>query len=166
MSPAQIIATVRACALLLCVAVVFGIGYRLGSASGRAAVAECKAKAEKTVAQMAKAESELQAKYRKAEQAKAQALADVAEQYEQDKTNAKTAHDRLVADLRAGHERLHQRWRASEATARLSGAVASAAELDAAERDRQESAARAIAAADQCDAQVKGLQDVVRADRK
>ena len=76
--------------------------------------------------------------------------------------NEKAANDRLVADLRAGNVRLHARWSAAVATAKLSQGVAAAGRPDAAERERQDSAARIIGAADRCDAQVKGLQDVVR----
>lgn len=103
---------------------------------------------------------------RKAEQTHAQALAAIAEQYERDKISAESSHTRLVTDLRAGIVRLHNRWQAAVATSELSGAVASAAQFDADARDREESAARIIAAADQCDAQVRGLQEVVRADRE
>ena len=97
------------------------------------------------------------------EQAIAKKLADAAKQYEQDKIDAQSAADRLVAELRAGNKRLHDRWQASVATARVSGDAASIAIADAAERERQDSAARIIAAADRCDAQVAGLQEAVRA---
>lgn len=97
------------------------------------------------------------------EQAIAKKLADAAKQYEQDKIDAQSAADRLVAELRAGNKRLHDRWQASLATARLSGDAASIAIADAAERERQDSASRIIAAADRCDAQVAGLQEAVRA---
>ena len=162
MTPSQIILAAKALALLAALA----LAYWLGGQGARADMAEQRATYERTIAASAKAETEAVNKVRKLEQAKAQELAAIAEQYEQDKTDAEATHDRLVADLRAGNERLHVRWQAAQATARLSGAVASAAEPDAAERDRQESAGRIIAAADQCDAQVAGLQAVIRADRQ
>src|SRR5688500_18033652 len=99
------------------------------------------------------------------EQAAAKRVDQAAKQYEQDKLDAQTAHDRLVAELRAGNKRLHDRWQASVATSELSSAAERAAFADAAERERQDSAARIIAAADRCDAQVSGLQEVVKADR-
>jgi hypothetical protein len=131
--------------------------YRLGASKLAQAKAETVQVASQRVAEQAA---------RKAEQAHAQALADIAEQYERDKTSAESNHARLVADLRAGIVRLHDRWQAAIATSKLSGTVARAAESDAAARDREESAARIIAAADQCDAQVRGLQEVIVADRR
>ena len=100
------------------------------------------------------------------ERRKAEALTAIAEQYEQDKVTNESTHDALVANLRAGNERLHQRWQAAIATGDLSRTVASAAESDAAARDREESAARAVRAAADADAQIRGLQEVIRADRK
>lgn len=82
----------------------------------------------------------------------------VAAQFEQDKIDAQARHDAVVADLRAGNLRLHQRWQAAAATAELSAAVATAAVADGAAVDRIESAGRIIGAAAACDAQVKGLQ--------
>lgn len=100
------------------------------------------------------------------ERRKAKALTDIAEQYEQDKATNDRKQSDLVASLRAGNERLHQRWQAALATGDLSRTVASAAESDAATRDREESAARAVRAAADADAQIRGLQEVIRADRK
>ena len=100
------------------------------------------------------------------ERRKAEALTAIAEQYEQDKATNDRKQSDLVASLRAGNERLHQRWQAALATGDLSRTVASAAESDAAARDREESAARAVRAAADADAQIRGLQEVIRADRK
>lgn len=91
----------------------------------------------------------------RASAAKASALA---AQYEKDKADAQAVSDRLVVDLRAGNQRLHQRWQAAIATSELSAAAATAAGADDGAADRYESAGRAIGAADACDAQVKGLQ--------
>lgn len=82
----------------------------------------------------------------------------LAAQYEQDKANAQAAHDAVVADLRAGNQRLHQRWQAAIATGELSAAAATAGIADGATDDRIQSAGRAIGAAAACDAQVRGLQ--------
>ena len=92
------------------------------------------------------------------ERRRAAAAADVAARYEQEKADALATYDRVVADLRAGQLRLHARWQAAVATHELSTAAAAAALADAAARDREESAGRAIGAAAQCDAQVRGLQ--------
>lgn len=98
---------------------------------------------------------------RKAEQQKAKELAAIADAYEKDKRDAEVAQRKLVDDLRAGNVRLQKRWAGC-----VSDVAASAAELDAAARDREESAARIVRAARDADDQIKGLQDVVRADRE
>jgi hypothetical protein len=136
----------------------YGWAYNNGRQSAELACSASK------VALAEAAMADLQAARAK-EQAAAKRVDQAAKQYEQDKLDAQTAHDRLVAELRAGNKRLHDRWQASVATGELSSAAERAARADAAERERQDSAARIIAAADRCDAQVKGLQDVVKADR-
>ena len=92
------------------------------------------------------------------ERTNAKAANAVAAQHERDKADAQVASDRLVADLRAGNQRLHVRWQAAIATSELSAAAAAAAIADGGAADRYESAGRIIGTADACDAQVKGLQ--------
>ncbi|MBK0011125.1 endopeptidase [Stenotrophomonas sp. S41] len=106
----------------------------------------------------ARAEADAVAQTLKAERGSAAAANALASQYEKEKTDAQKASDRLVADLRAGNQRLHQRWQASVATAELSAAAAAAGQPDGRADDRIESAGRAVGAAAQCDAQVRGLQ--------
>ncbi len=93
-----------------------------------------------------------------AERASAQAANHLAATYEKEKNDAQKASDRLIADLRAGNQRLHQRWQASIATAELSAAAAAASQSDGRADDRIESAGRVVGAAAQCDAQVRALQ--------
>jgi len=106
----------------------------------------------------ARAEADAVAKTLKSERGSAAAANNLAIQYEKEKNDAQKASDRLVADLRAGNQRLHQRWQASVATAELSAAAAAASQPDGRADDRIESAGRAVGAAAQCDAQVRGLQ--------
>lgn len=94
----------------------------------------------------------------KAERGSAVAANTIASKYEKEKDDAQKASDRLIADLRAGNQRLHQRWQASVATAELSAATAASSQPDGRADDRIESAGRAIGAAAQCDAQVRALQ--------
>lgn len=141
------------------------LAYWLGGQGARADLSDYKTKMIAATAKVADKALETERMVRAGEHAKAAEIASIAEQYEQDKkTNDRKQAD-LVAGLRAGNVSLHQRWQAAQATAKLSSAAASAAELDAAARDREESAGRIVAAADQCDAQVRGLQEVVRSDR-
>lgn len=94
----------------------------------------------------------------KAERRSAAAANSLASKYEKERNDAQKASDRLVADLHDGNRRLHQRWQASVATAELSAAVAAASRPDGRADDRIESVGRAVGAAAQCDAQVRGLQ--------
>lgn len=113
----------------------------------------------------AQIEAERQASERQAratEQQHRDALAAVATQYEQDKANAQTQHDNVVAGLRAGSLRLRDQWNACRAS-RVPEAAAGAGQLDGAPDDRSESVGRILLAAAQCDAQVAGLQSAVRA---
>ncbi len=96
------------------------------------------------------------------ERANAAKASAVAAQYEKDKADAQAASDRLVSDLRAGNQRLHDRWQAAIATGELSAAAAAASIADGGAAGRYESAGRAIGAADACDAQVRGLQAFAR----
>lgn len=106
----------------------------------------------------ARAEAEALADTLKAERRSAIAANTLASRYEKEKDDAQKATDRLIADLRDGNQRLHQRWQASIATAELSAAAAAGSQPDGRADDRIESAGRAIGAAAQCDAQVRALQ--------
>ena len=78
--------------------------------------------------------------------------------------NAKKSSAVLVADLRAGNRRLRDDWSGCSAD-RVSIIAAAAVGADAAEQRRADSAGRIIGAADACDAQVKGLQALLIAER-
>ncbi|MUV13576.1 hypothetical protein [Noviluteimonas gilva] len=115
---------------------------------------------ELVIAKYAKAQVEAQARARDAEIRNVQNIARIADIYERDKRAADEAQRKLVADLRAGTVRLQKRWAGC-----VSEAGATAAERDAAARDREESVARVLRAARDADSQIRALQDVVRADR-
>lgn len=110
----------------------------------------------------ARVEANAAAETLKSEHISASAANALASKYEKEKNDAQTASDRLVADLLAGNQRLHQRWQASVATAELSAAAAAASQPDGRADDRIESAGRAVGAAAQCDAQVRALQAYAR----
>lgn len=100
------------------------------------------------------------------ERRRTQAMTAIAKDYEEQKDAAAVESERVIADLRAGNLRLRKLWQAQAATADLSEAVARAAEPDEGARGREESAAAIVRAADECDAQVRGLQQVIEADRR
>ena len=86
--------------------------------------------------------------------------------YEKGKRDAEQNSKRVVADLRAGNLVLRNRWTACQASLGVPAAPADPSEPDAGVADRAESAGRIVQAADQCDAQVKGLQELLRLERK
>ena len=86
--------------------------------------------------------------------------------YEKGKNDAEAAAKRTIADLRNGTVVMRERWTACKASADLPAATAGSSEPDAAAADREQSAVRIVQAAAQCDAQVKGLQELLRLERK
>lgn len=149
-------------ALLAVAAIAGGVGYWQGGKHAKTA-AEL-AMAEHLAADR-KAESDHKDKVRQLEQDLATAQADVSEAYEKGKKDAETTGAAVTADLRAGNLRLQHRWAGCE-TQRLADAAAVAGELDAAARDREESAGRIVRAAAECDAQVRGLQELLILERE
>ena len=86
--------------------------------------------------------------------------------YEKGKSDAEATAKRTVADLRAGNLVLRERWSACKTSNGVPSTAADPSEPDAGTGDREESAGRIVQAADQCDAQVKGLQELLRLERK
>ena len=86
--------------------------------------------------------------------------------YEKGKRDAEQTSKLVAADLRAGNLVLRNRWTACKASIDVPTAPPAPSEPDAGTGDREESAGRIVQAADQCDAQVKGLQELLRLERK
>ena len=86
--------------------------------------------------------------------------------YEKGKNDAEAAAKRTIADLRNGTVVMRERWTACKASADLSAAAAGPSEPDATAADREQSAVRIVQAAAQCDAQVKGLQNLLTLERQ
>lgn len=149
-------------ALLVVVAIAAGVGYWQG---GKHAETAAKLAMAKHLAADRKAESDHKDKVRQLEQDLATAQAGVSEAYEKGKKDAEATGAAVTADLRAGNLRLQQRWAGCE-TQRLSDAAALAGKSDAAAGDREESAGRIVRAAAQCDAQVRGLQELLILERE
>lgn len=89
----------------------------------------------------------------------------VASQYEQEKQDAERKGSAVATGLRTGNLQLQQRWQGCEAR-RVSDLGAGVPQPDAGADDRGQSAGRIVRAAAECDAQVRGLQAQVRADRE
>lgn len=88
----------------------------------------------------------------------------VATQYEQEKADAESKGAAVADGLRSRALRLQDRWAGCEA--RVSGLAAASGQPDGAADDRADSAGRIVRAAAVCDAQVRGLQALVRSDRE
>jgi flagellar biosynthesis/type III secretory pathway protein FliH len=123
-----------------------------------------KAKFDKHLAQDAIAAQKASEAARKHEQQDAANSARIAEAYEKGKADAEAAGKRVADGLRAGTLKLRKQWAGCED--RLSGVAAGSAEPDAAAADRAESVGRITRAVREADEQIKGLQDVLRAERK
>lgn len=130
-----------------------------------------------TVAQAERAQENAQTAKKVAEQERDNAIAviaverqrvkraeAVATQYEQEKVDAESKGTAVADGLRAGNLRLQQRWAGCEA--RVSELGASSGPVDGSADDRAEGARDLVRAAAACDAQVRGLQALVRADRE
>ena len=148
--------------LLACLLLIGAVGWLLWSKSESDAARDAAlSELSDTRRALADAQSALAT-----ERAAAERMAGIAAQYEQERINAQDMADRVIADLRAGNERLHVRWQACAATSDVSAAATASGQLDAGADDRAASAAAIVRAAAECDAQVKGLQAVIRADRR
>lgn len=148
--------------LALLLAAVIGLLWYRGQAAN--AVAKQEAAEEQVLALQAERDALAAA----LEQSRQQALAmeAIAQKYELEKQDAEQRAEKLAGDLRTGAVRLRERWQGCPASPSVSTVAASASQSDAGAIDRSESAARIVRAAAECDAQVRGLQEVIRADRR
>lgn len=111
-----------------------------------------------------KAESAQIEKVRKLEKEILAAQTAVSEAYEKGKKDAEVIGLDVVTSLRNGNLRLQKRWANCDSN-RMPDAPTITTEFNAATGDRDESAGRIIRAAAQCDAQVVGLQNLLRLER-
>lgn len=146
-------------------ALVVALALLLGYAMWAKSHAQAGEKAAKTAQATAEESLKSERDARKAEQAKAKQLESIAAQYEQDKADAQDKQDAVATDLAAGNLKLRNAWAGCE-TQRLSDATASASRIDAGADDRAASASRIVRAAAEADAQIRGLQALVKADRE
>lgn len=160
------IARALATAILLLLAVIVWQRGTVAKHESVATAATSRAEAAESREAAALAEREVLAAALAAERARAQRMAAVAGQYEEEKRNAEERAEKLAAAVRAGAVRLRQRWQVQSCPAAgVPATAASTGEPDAGTTDRAESAARIVRAAAECDAQVRGLQAVIQADR-
>lgn len=156
-------ATVFAGIALLALMAVGVQTWRLDSAQD--ALSDMSLQVVKEQAALAAAQVEASEAARQQEQNMARAANAAAAAYEQGKRDAEQAAADVVAGLRAGNLRLRDQWQGCKARG-VPGVAGSASEPDAAGDGRAESAGRIVRAADECAAQVSGLQDFIRSERQ
>lgn len=147
------------CAIL---AVVAGIGCYLLSGSAdraglRADAAEDRARALEQ--QILNADRIIKFERQQSDKYKA-----IGDEYEKQRDAAGLAADAAIAGLRAGTKRLQKQWGGCE-TDRLAASTASAIAADEATRDREEAIRRILRIGAEADAQIRGLQAVIKVDR-
>lgn len=153
-----------------CVAAAFAYGCSRGYDNG---VADGEAKVRATELAQAHADVKTaQDNQRAAEgraeryQQRAEAKEAIAAQYLEELNNAQSKGDRLAADLLAGDVRFRKLWAQCQAVPATGNAAAGAGAPDGATDDRAASAGRIVRAAAECDAQVRGLQALILAERR
>lgn len=102
---------------------------------------------------------------RQTEHTQADKMADIGAKHEEDRRDAAGVPGAVVADLRAGVVELQPQWSGC-ATDRLAASVASAVELDALAKLREQDAGRLVQIGREADDHVRGLQAVILADRE
>ncbi|PJK07996.1 endopeptidase [Lysobacteraceae bacterium NML95-0200] len=153
-------AAIKALLVLLLAAVIGLLWYR-----GQAVNAVAKQETAEAQMQTLQAERDALAAALEHSHQHALAMESAAQKYEQEKQDAEQRAEKLAADLRTGAVRLRERWQGCPASPSVPAVASSSGQPDAGAEDRSESAARIIGAAAECDAQVRGLQAVIRADR-
>lgn len=152
---------IAAAALLL--AGLIGWEWRDRSADADMAKVEADRADERAAAAVKLAQSEAMA--REQEHRHAADMDRIGQQYLEDLSNAKAESDRVVADLRSGNLRLQDRWRGCGEAPGVPDPFSGTRTPDAVTLDREASAGRIVQAAAECDAQVIGLQSIIRKDR-
>jgi hypothetical protein len=153
-------------AVLVLLAAVYGWGRSDGRTAAENEHLAYQLKVQKATTKAAEAAQKALQAVREQERRHAEALAKIAEKYEQDKRDAERKQAGVVADLRAGNLRLRNHWQGCQAAARVSAAASAARESDAVARVREEAAGRIVRIGAEADAQVRGLQEVIRKDRE
>jgi hypothetical protein len=147
-----------AIAAVLAAALAFGWVQTSRLAGTRADLLALHAALDKARADALEAKAQREAEHR-------EALEAVRAIYEKELTHAEAEHNRLLADLRAGTVRLRRELRCPPA-ADLPGAATGAAGSDGYPEVWGEIAAAAVRVGDECDAQLRAAQAVIRSDRK
>lgn len=138
----------------------FADGHAAGVAEANAAGNFARAQLE---AKLAGQERDAANAARDAEQKHTRALADISERFQKELDDARDDRDRAVADIRRGALQLQERWTCPASGA--AEAVAGGGGPDASALLREQGAGDLVQVGAECDAQVRGLQAALAADR-
>ena len=112
-------------------------------------------------ADVAAQRADFEAAARTREREQSLALAGVSDIFDQELSNAETAHASVVAELHADNLRLRRHWQGCVSAAELPAAAPATGSVDEAAALRATGAADLVRAARECDATVRGLQAVI-----
>jgi len=152
---------IRIFLILLVLGAAYAKGHHDGAESGAVAVAKQSAKTAGEAAKRADQTVVAINAARTKEQSWADKFAAADSNHQEDMRRAQASYDRTVADLRAGNLRLRSQWRCP-----ISAPAGADQGRSGGADDWQASAGRIVRAADQCDAQVRRLQDKLKAERQ
>lgn len=144
---------------------LFGLGHHVAAADGDTKLAKAEAVYAKERLALATEAATAESSARLADQVKAKALSDIAEQHEKDKKHAQEDADRLVGDLRSGVVRLRDEWATCRATSQVLVA-AGGSKPDAVPDDQAASAGRIVRAAQDADDTIRALQATLTKERQ
>ena len=123
-------------------------------------------RAEKVIAEFAKAEADAQVKARKAEQALAAGIAQAQDEAGKRNEQIEVDYQRRIAGVVSDRDRLRKLWQAERATDELADSAAIAAAVAEQDRLRRESAARIVRAAETVQSERDEVIDRYEAVRK
>lgn len=123
-------------------------------------------RAEKVIAEFARAEADAQAKARKAEQAVAAGIAQAQDEAGKRNDQIELDYQRRIAGVVSDRDRLRKLWQAERATDELADSAAIAAAVAEQDRLRRESAARIVRAAETVQSERDEVIDRYEAVRK
>lgn len=140
-------------------------GHDKGVVDGEAKVRATELAQAKADAQTARDNQRVAEDQAKRFQLRAEAQEAVAAQYLEELINAQSKGDQLAADVRAGDVRFRKLWAECQAVPTTGAIATGTGAPDGTADDRAASAGRIVRAAAECDAQVRGLQALILADR-
>lgn len=150
---------------LLIAAALYGWGYFNARTAGLVALQVERNRAERIIADYAKAEAEAKSKAWAKEREMLDYVTELGRRHEQELKEGQERANRTVADLRSGNLRLKRLWESGRATDRLSDTAAATRQSEQIAQLRAEAIGRVRGIGAEADAQVRGLQEAYESVR-